>query len=71
MKNEDFENGPDELSGEDFKEFLSATGDARWKILLAHAERNKKTLLTRKQKEADKAAFGEVKRQPAENIPSK
>lgn len=36
------------LTAKDFAEFLSATGDERWKILLAHAEKNKKTIRIRR-----------------------
>ncbi|MDE6585142.1 MAG: hypothetical protein K2K80_00475 [Clostridia bacterium] len=102
------------LTEKDFNEFLSATGNEQWKILLAHAERNKKIIQirriktmeqntnqsyeeiskqfeefcqtkgiaakfkvafanmaenTRKQREADKAHFEEVKRQSAEANP--
>lgn len=102
------------LTEKDFQEFLSAAGEQQWKILLAHAERNKKNIQirrlkimeqhndhsyeeisrqfeefchtkgivakfkvafgnmaenTRKQKEADKAQFEEVKRQSAEANP--
>ena len=38
------------LTEKDFNEFLSATGDERWKILLAHAERNNKTIHIRRNK---------------------
>ena len=100
------------ITDADFQRFLSATGDAQWKILLAHAEKNNKNIKirrlksmeqqhaqsyeeiskqfeefcqtkgikakfklafsqmaenTRKQKEADKAAFEEVKRKSAED----
>ncbi len=102
------------ITGQDFQEFLSATGEEQWKILLTHAERNKKIIQirrtktmeqyndhryeeiskqfeefchtkgiaakfkvafgnmaesARKQKEADKAQFEEVKRQSAEANP--
>ncbi|MDE6294080.1 MAG: hypothetical protein K2L88_05620, partial [Clostridiales bacterium] len=32
----------------DFQQFLSATGDEQWKILLAHAEKNKKIIQIRR-----------------------
>lgn len=38
------------ITDKDFQQFLSATGDERWKILLAHAERNKKTIQIRRLK---------------------
>ena len=38
------------ITEQDFQEFLSATGDARWKILLAHAEKNKKIIQIRRTK---------------------
>ncbi|MDE6442527.1 MAG: hypothetical protein K2L12_07255 [Clostridia bacterium] len=101
------------LTEKDFNEFLSATGEERWKILLAHAERNNKIIQirrlktmeqntnnyeeiskqfeefchtkgiaakfkvafanmaesARKQREADKAFFEEMKRQSAEANP--
>lgn len=36
------------LTDADFNEFLSATGDAQWKLLLAHAEKNKKIIRIRR-----------------------
>lgn len=36
------------LTEADFDEFLSATGEEQWKILLAHAERNKKIIRLRR-----------------------
>ncbi|MDE7405338.1 MAG: hypothetical protein K2M89_00490 [Clostridiales bacterium] len=101
------------ITEKDFQQFLSATGKEQFKILLAHAERNKKIIQirriktmehntqnyeeiskqfeefchtkgiaakfkvafanmaegARKQKEADKAQFDEVKRQSAEANP--
>ena len=30
------------ITEEEFKRFLSATGEEQWKLLLAHAEKNKK-----------------------------
>lgn len=38
------------ITEQDFQEFLSATGEERWKILLAHAERNKKIIQIRRTK---------------------
>ncbi len=38
------------LTVDDFNEFLSATGEAQWKILLAHAEKNKKIIQIRRTK---------------------
>ena len=38
------------LTEKDFNEFLSATGKEQWKILLAHAERNKKIIQIRRLK---------------------
>ena len=38
------------LTEKDFKEFLSATGEEQWKILLAHAERNNKNIQIRRLK---------------------
>lgn len=38
------------LTEKDFQEFLSATGEEQWKILLAHAEKNKKIIQIRKLK---------------------
>ena len=108
------ENKNTALTEKDFNDFLSATGEEQWKILLAHAERNKKIIQirrlktleqttnqnyeefstqfeefchtkgiaakfrvafanmaenTRKQREADKAQFEEVKRKSAEANP--
>ncbi len=103
------------ITEQDFQEFLSATGEEQWKILLTHAEKNKKIIQirrtkkmneqyndhhyeeiskqfeefchtkgivakfklafanmaegARKQREADKASFEEMKRQSAENNP--
>ncbi|MBD5131823.1 MAG: hypothetical protein HDT28_04420 [Clostridiales bacterium] len=37
-----------DLTEDDFNEFLAATGEAQWKILLAHAERNNKTIQIRR-----------------------
>lgn len=39
---------PTALTDKDFQQFLSATGEERWKILLAHAERNKKIIQIRR-----------------------
>lgn len=36
------------ITDADFQEFLSATGKEQWKILLAHAERNKKIIQIRR-----------------------
>lgn len=44
------ENESTALTEKDFKEFLSATGEQQWKILLAHAERNKKIIQIRRTK---------------------
>lgn len=44
------EYGNSSLTDKDFEEFLSATGEARWKILLAHAEKNKKIVKIRRLK---------------------
>lgn len=38
------------LTDQDFNEFLAATGEERWKLLLAHAERNRKTIKIRRLK---------------------
>ncbi len=103
------------ITEKDFQEFLSATGEKQWKILLAHAEKNRKIIQirrtktmneqyndhhyeeiskqfeefchtkgivakfklafenmaegARKQREADKASFEEVKRKSAEANP--
>ena len=38
------------ITEKDFMEFLSATGEQQWKILLAHAERNKKIIQIRRLK---------------------
>ena len=38
------------LTDKDFAEFLSATGEDRWKILLAHAEKNNKIIKIRRLK---------------------
>ncbi len=38
------------LTEKDFNEFLSATGEEQWKILLSHAERNKKIIQIRRLK---------------------
>ncbi|MDE6412082.1 MAG: hypothetical protein K2L02_06100 [Clostridia bacterium] len=38
------------LTEKDFQEFLSATGKEQWKILLAHAEKNKKIIQIRRTK---------------------
>ena len=43
-------NVDNELTEKDFNEFISATGEAQWKILLAHAERNKKIIQIRRLK---------------------
>ena len=42
------ENESTVLTEKDLKEFLSATGEQQWKILLAHAERNKKIIQIRR-----------------------
>ena len=42
------ENKSTALTEKDFKEFLSAMGEEQWKILLAHAERNKKIIQIRR-----------------------
>ncbi|MDE6104541.1 MAG: hypothetical protein K2G38_02480 [Clostridia bacterium] len=44
------ENENTALTEKDFNEFLSAKGEAQWKILLAHAERNKKIIQIRRLK---------------------
>ncbi|MDE6668008.1 MAG: hypothetical protein K2K38_06680 [Clostridia bacterium] len=44
------ENESTVLTEKDLKEFLSATGEQQWKILLAHAERNKKIIQIRRLK---------------------
>ena len=41
-KSERRQSGSEAITEEDFKEFLSATGEKQWEILLAHAEKNKK-----------------------------
>lgn len=38
------------ITSADFQEFLSATGEEQWKILLAHAEKNKKIIQIRRLK---------------------
>ena len=42
------------ITDEDFLEFLSATGEEQWKILLAHAEKNEKLIQGRKDEESGK-----------------
>lgn len=115
MKNDNEKNEQNEtvtITDEDFQEFLSAKGEKQWKLLLAHAEKNKRIIKirrlkmdnnahayeeisrqfeefchtkgigakfkvafgnmaenTRRQREADKAQFEEVKRQSAEANP--
>ncbi|MDE7167977.1 MAG: hypothetical protein K2O28_03915 [Clostridia bacterium] len=44
------ENESTVLTEKDLKEFLSATGEQQWNILLAHAERNKKIIQIRRLK---------------------
>ena len=44
----DKQNEPVGITEKDFQEFLSAAGEERWKILLAHAEKNKKTIQIRR-----------------------
>lgn len=44
------ENKDTALTEKDFNEFMSATGEEQWKILLAHAERNKKIIQNKKTK---------------------
>ncbi|MDE7301150.1 MAG: hypothetical protein K2N47_03175, partial [Clostridia bacterium] len=36
------------LTEKDLKEFMSATGERQWNILLAHAEKNKKIIQIRR-----------------------
>ncbi len=50
MKQDENKTQPTALTGDDFKEFLSATGEQQWKILLAHAEKNKKNIQIRRLK---------------------
>ncbi|MDE6029708.1 MAG: hypothetical protein K2F90_05275 [Clostridiales bacterium] len=38
------------ITEKDFQQFLTATGDEQWKILLSHAERNKKIIQIRRLK---------------------
>ena len=42
------------LTEKDLKEFLSATGERQWNILLAHAERNKKIVQIRRLKNMER-----------------
>lgn len=54
MKEKSTENeqrASDVFTDEDFNEFLSATGEEQWSILLAHAEKNKKIIQIRRLKE--------------------
>lgn len=41
------------ITEEDFKRFLSATGEEQWKLLLAHAEKNKKIIKIRRTKKME------------------
>ena len=50
MKRDEIKSEPCALTSEDFNEFLSATGKEQWKILLEHAERNKKIIQIRRLK---------------------
>ena len=52
MKENGFENKnkADSLTEKDFNEFLSATGEEQWKILLAHAERNETNIRIKRSK---------------------
>lgn len=49
------------LTEKDFQEFLSATGEEQWKILLAHAEKNDATIKMKKLKAAESSKQYEVK----------
>ena len=46
------------LTDADFNEFLSATGDAQWELLLAHAEKNKKIIRIRRSKTMEQNSEG-------------
>ncbi|MDE7384670.1 MAG: hypothetical protein K2M84_02810 [Anaeroplasmataceae bacterium] len=41
------------ITEEEFKRFLSATGEEQWKLLLAHAEKNKKIIQIRRTKKME------------------
>ena len=49
------------LTEKDFNEFISATGEEQWKILIAHAEKNKKTIEKNSEtNEAEREGKGET-----------
>ena len=50
MERNDTTQEPTALTAEDLNEFLSATDDEQWNILVAHAERNEKIIRERKSK---------------------
>ena len=47
-ESDDSQNEPVTITEKDFREFLSATGEEQWKILLAHAEKNEKNITSKK-----------------------
>lgn len=47
------------ITEEDFQEFLSAMGKEQWKILLAHAEKNKKIVQIRRLKEMNNEQYND------------
>lgn len=53
MENMNERNETEAITAEAFQAFLSATGEQRWKILLAHAEKNKKIIQIRRLKEME------------------
>ena len=56
-----------ELTNADFQEFLSAAGEEQWKLLLAHAERNKKMIQLRRIKTMEQNSnYEEISTQFAE-----
>lgn len=60
------ENESTALTEKDFNDFLSATGKEQWKILLAHAERNKKIIQIRRSKTMEQhsaQSYEEISRQ--------
>ena len=57
-ENTNEQNQPVEITEKDFQEFLSATGEAQWRILLAHAEKNKKIIQIRRTKKMNEQLEG-------------
>ena len=48
------------LTQKEFEEFLSASGDEQWRILLVHAQKNEKVIRVKKSKAAGNCGKNEV-----------